>query len=405
MTDIESFDVPDFRPSHDRHSGLLMFADDWGRHPSSPQHLIRRIRDEIPVLWVNTIGTRSVGANRITISRGFEKIRNWSRGLKQVHDQMWVVDVPMLPMIGSRAARYTSQVMVTQYLRWCLKQIQMTQPTVMTTVPHVSWMLGDVGQEKMVYYCTDDFSHWPGADQETLVQSERDLVSGADLVLAVSRKLMDRHCDSADCRYFPHAVDFDHFSLATGAYGVHPEMERLPGPRIGYFGLIYEKLDFELLTAIARAHSDASLVLIGPTAWCPEDFASLPNVTLTGAQPYESLPEWLAGLDVLLMPYRSDDEMIRQSSPLKLRECLATGKPTVCVDVPEARRYEPFVRVTSSRDEFLRAVYDAVREKDESAREARQEFVRVETWDNRARQLLEMLSGISHPGLKVVHAG
>ena len=373
-------------------NGLVVFADDWNRHPSSAQHLIRRIRKEMPVLWVNTIGTRSIGANRLSLKRVWEKLQNWSSGLKQVDDQMWVVDVPMLPNIGAQASRFASRQMVTQYLRWCLKKTPIRAPTIITTLPHISWLVGDIGQQGLVYYCTDDFSNWPSADQAALLESEDQLVDRADLILPVSKQLMQRHCSSGRCQFFPHAVDFSHFAQATQIKQLKPELAGVPKPRVGYFGLIYEKLDFELLTDVSRLVSNGSLVMIGPTAWCPEAFTQLPNVIFTGAQPYETLPEWLAGLDVLLLPYRSDDEMIRQSSPLKLRECLATGKPTICVDVPEARNYEPHVRVTSSHDEFLDAVRIALEFPEaDSQSVARQAAVQSETWDTRAIQLAELI--------------
>lgn len=373
-------------------NGLVVFADDWNRHPSSAQHLIRRIRKEMPVLWVNTIGTRSIGANHLSLKRVWEKLQNWSSGLKQVDDQMWVVDVPMLPNIGARASRFASRQMVTQYLRWCLKKTPIRNPTIITTLPHISWLVGDIGQEGLVYYCTDDFSNWPSADQAALMESEDQLVRRADLILPVSQQLMQRHRSSGRCQFFPHAVDFAHFAQAKQIQQCHVELARLPKPRVGYFGLIYEKLDFELLAGVSQVVSNGSLVMIGPTAWCPEEFTNLPNVTFTGAQPYETLPEWLAGLDVLLLPYRSDDEMIRQSSPLKLRECLATGKPTICVDVPEARNYEPHVCVTSSHEEFLNAVRNALEFSESGSQSvARQAAVQAETWDARALLLAELI--------------
>src|SRR3954447_12079457 len=82
---------------------LLVFVDDWGRHPSSCQHLVRRLRDDYRILWVNSIGTRRVKANALPVRRAVEKLKNWGRGLTQVGERMWVVDLPMLPTLGWRA--------------------------------------------------------------------------------------------------------------------------------------------------------------------------------------------------------------------------------------------------------------------------------------------------------------
>ena len=141
----------------------------------------------------------------------------------------------------------------------------------------------------------------------------------------------------------------------------HPDFHKIPGPRIGFFGLLYEKIDYELLAKVAKTFPHKSLVLIGPIDYCPESIKALPNVHLLGPKPYSELPQWLAGLDVLLLPYVMD-EMIRQSNPLKLRECLATGKPTVSVEVPEAREHEPHIRVAECHEDFIHAIRDALEE-------------------------------------------
>src|SRR5262249_44653048 len=133
------------------------------------------------------------------------------------------------------------------------------------------------------------------------------------------------------------------------------------------------------------------LALMGPVDHCPDWFRGLPNVRLLGPVPYEELPQHVAGLDVLLMPYVNDD-MIRQSNPLKLRECLASGKPTVIIDVPEARKYEPHVRIGADMKAFLRQIDEALAEPPDSPSiRARQESVRAEGWQTRAETLRGLL--------------
>ncbi|MBX9789760.1 MAG: glycosyltransferase [Pirellulales bacterium] len=375
---------------------LLVFADDWGRHPSSCQHLVRRLRDEYRVLWANTIGTRSPKADGFTLRRGIEKLNQWRRGLQQETPTMAVLDLPMLPRVGGRIAEAANRTLVGTRLRVALRQCGMSRPVVLTTLPFVANLVRRVPRSGLVYYCTDDFSQWPGADRESLLAAERETLAQADLVLAVSRALEERLNAATPTRtrvhYFLHGVDCAHFEQARHAVPA-THVARLSGPRIGYFGLIYEKIDFELLTAVAKQWSTGSLVMIGPVDSCPDEFRRLPNVHLMGAQPYEDLPAWLAGLDVLLLPYVRD-EMIRQSSPLKLRECLATGKPTVSVDIAEVRRFEPHVRVASNCDEFVAAVRQSLEPQSASAARERQLAVAGDDWNCRAvelRQLIESL--------------
>ena len=155
---------------------LLVFADDWGRHPSSCQHLVKRLQDDYSILWVNTVGTRQVRANAFTFRRGIEKLKSWRKGLTQVADAMWVVDLPMLPAMGSRWGRAINRRLVTRHLRGALASLEFAPPLVLTTLPYVEWMIRDVDHRGLIYYCTDDYSHWPGADRAALQAAEPRIV-------------------------------------------------------------------------------------------------------------------------------------------------------------------------------------------------------------------------------------
>lgn len=375
------------------HPPLLVFADDWGRHPSSCQHLIRRLAADREIVWANSIGTRRVAANALTFRRGVEKIRNWRRGLTQVGERMWVVDLPMLPVTGGRVGRRTNEWLITRRLASIFKKLNLPSPIVLTTLPYVHSFIRGLSRQAMVYYCTDDYSYWPAAQREVMQKAEEDLVREADLVLGVSQALVARLGRSAPCSYLPHGVDVGHFAATRDAGAPPAELSPIEGRNIGFFGLIYEKLDFNLLASVANAHPDATLVMIGRVDYCPEAFRKLPNVKLVGPQPYEDLPRWLAALDVLLLPY-VDDEMIRQSSPLKLRECLASGKPTVSVSVPEARLLEPHVRVAADSAEFVRLVGESLMEAGQIST-ARQAAVSKDDWTHRADQLAQLLSELT----------
>lgn len=375
-------------------ASLMVFADDWGRHPSSCQHLVRQMLGTRRILWVNTIGTRSVRANAFTVRRVVEKLNGWRHGLKQISESFWVYDVPMLPVSKSRVAQAVNRRWVTNRLRSVQARIGLGEPVVLSTLPYVHWMVEGIRRRGLIYYCTDDYSHWPDADREALVEADRVMTAQADAVLAVSQALVDSHAHARRCEYFPHGVDVEHFAKAQHAGEIPHELAKLPRPRIGFFGLVYEKLDFGLLSTVAQRYPEASIAMIGPVDFCDERFRGLPNVTFFGRQPYAELPRWIAGLDVLMMPYVKD-EMIVQSCPLKLRECLASGKPTVSVDVPEVRKLMPHVYVAQDADAFAENVGRALQEPtDSTAVRLRQEAVRENSWEERARFLDEVMSDL-----------
>lgn len=309
-----------------------------------------------------------------------------------------MLDPPMLPMADRPWARQISREMVTRRISAALRRLRMRNPLVLTTLPYTDWLLGDIRQRALVYYCTDDYSFWPGADRELLQEADRSISSRADLVLAVSDRLVQLHsATSRQCFYFPHAVDYQHFSKVPGLPNNPVPLAEVPAPRIGFFGLIYEKLDFRLLARIATECAPAQVVLIGPIDYCPDWFRDVPGIHFVSKQPYDSLPMWLAGLDVLLMPY-VPDEMILRSNPLKLRECLATGKPTVSIDIPEVRRFASHVRIAKDHAGFVSAVKDALAEppNGEAARQ-RRNCVKNDTWECRAEQLMNYFQGLLPP--------
>lgn len=380
----------DAKPYTARSAPLLVFADDWGRHPSSCQHLITRVRQSRPVIWVNTIGTRRIRANRMCAGRVVEKLRSWGRGLVQVDEQMWTLDLPMLPGTTKLCQCINAHVL-NLLVKRTLRRLGLSSPVVLTTLPHVYPLIGSLPRRALIYYCSDDYSHWPDAERLGIRQAELCLTRNADAVLAVSELLKSRLEQLRACTYFPHAVDFEHF--ASTAHRTMPQsIATIPAPRIGFFGLIYEKIDFDLIMQLARSCPDASIVLIGPLAYCPDELHQIKNIHLLGPVPYSALPDYLAGLKVLMLPYRARDAMIQQSSPLKLRECLATGKPTVCVDVPEAHRFRPHVQIGQCADQFIGHVRDALASSEqETKKESRRLAVSTATWEHRAVELEKVI--------------
>ena len=152
----------------------------------------------------------------------------------------------------------------------------------------------------------------------------------------------------------PHGVDLNHFATVDQPLPEPPKLAGLPHPRLCFFGLIYEKLNLDLLSRLARQDSRRHLVLIGPVKTDAGALASLPNVHLLGPRPYEDLPAYLKHVDALLLPYVLDEQIVR-SAPLKIRECLATGKPTIAVDVPDLRRYRGLIHLAGDSESFLAA--------------------------------------------------
>jgi glycosyltransferase involved in cell wall biosynthesis len=139
------------------------------------------------------------------------------------------------------------------------------------------------------------------------------------------------------------------------------DIARLPHPVIGFLGSVMYWLDFDLLRALALARPDWSFAFVGPVGRLAAiDKIRLPNVHLLGRKPYEDVPAYVKGFDVCLNPYLMD-ETAKNCSPLKLYEYLASGRPVVSTDMPEARKFQEVVGIGQTPAEILDHIEAALR--------------------------------------------
>ncbi len=375
----------------DRRYEFVVFSDDWGRHPSSCQHLFGRISQKHRVLWVNTIGLRAPAADSFTLFRGFEKIREWSRPLRRIHDNLWVLAPVMLPVAGDGALGRINRKVTTWAIRRAMKKADIKSPVLWTSVPTGADYIGQLCESAVVYYVTDDYSHWPGGNAQTIRDQDRRLTHRADVILACNEFLAESHRGpKGPVLVLPHAVDFEHFSRPVSE---PQELREIPHPRVCFFGLIYEKIDLDSLYELASRRPDIHLVLLGLVKTNVDRLAPLANVHFLGPKPYEELPAWLGAMDVFVMPYVADEET-RAKGPLKVRECLAVGKPTVARRIPDLASFADMVHLYDTREEFVNAVSTACGEDHHGLAERMRERVRYETWEARVRQVVDVVNSV-----------
>jgi glycosyltransferase involved in cell wall biosynthesis len=206
-----------------------------------------------------------------------------------------------------------------------------------------------------------------------------------------------------DSSFSPHGVDVDLFARAQRPDTVVPaKAEHLPKPVIGYFGLIAPWTNVELIATLAIQRPQWHFLLVGYASTNVDELRTLPNVTMVGPQPYETLPLWAKAFDVAIIPYRMNQQVLN-ANPLKLREYLATGKPIVSIPTPELAKFTGLIRVASEPAAFLAEIEAALQDTDPANTTARMESVRTMSWDHRVehiwaivQQLLDKNSGTRH---------
>lgn len=424
---------------------FLIFSDDWGRHPSSCQHLTRILLENETdrVFWVNTIGTRPPGLNLLTFRRAAEKFSAWltARNVSSGPDagknswtpqektrektcekpqdktrekQPEVLHPWMWPWFRTAFDRKLNRNLLVRQLKRRLAEEQ--NITVLTTLPIVADLIGVLPNVRQwVYYCVDDWSRWPGMDAEPLAKMEAKLVQNADKIITAGEALRDRIQEmgrtslllthGVDLEFWQNSKEFRELSEAslnvTAKLPVKKEwtailpefLQNLSHPVFTFWGLIDERLDSGMVESLAAKMPEGTLILAGPTA-APEIAERLkrfPNVRLPGPVPYEELPLLASKADVLIMPYRKN-EATEQIQPLKMTEYLASGKPAVVCDLRAAEAWHDALDVVRNSEEFVRmAVLRAESGLPDSQRAAR-ERLKNETWNEKAVQLMRFLN-------------
>lgn len=221
---------------------------------------------------------------------------------------------------------------------------------------HIDWAA-------TVYDCMDELSQFRFAP-ERLLDLEAELLSRADVVFTGGTSLFDakkgRH-DNVHC--FPSSVDRDHFMAARSPLKQPDDQSGLPSPRLGYYGVIDERFDVDLLRQLADLRPDWTFVMVGPVVKvAPEDLPRAANIVYLGGKDYADLPAYLSGWDVALMPFAMN-ESTQFISPTKTPEYLAGGRPVVSTPVRDVVRHYGHLKgvcIAADADGFARACDQAM---------------------------------------------
>ena len=229
-------------------------------------------------------------------------------------------------------------------------------PVVWFYTPMALPLLKGLHPSLVVYDCMDELAAFKNSPKQ-LLQRESALLGIADLVFTGGPSLYeakrDRH---ANAHCFSSSVDAVHFGRALERAISHPAQAGIKGPRLGFYGVIDERFDLDLLTALADARPHWQLVMVGPVVKI--DPARLPqrvNIHYLGQQSYDALPQFLAGWDVCLMPFALN-ESTRFISPTKVLEYMAAELPIVSTPITDvAVPYGHVVAIADTSEKFIAA--------------------------------------------------
>ena len=329
----------------------------WDFVYQRPQHLLSRLAARHPVLFVE----------EPEVEPGLTTPR-WDRSRPERNVTVY------RPRTGSAAPGFHAEQLeqVSRLLPELREELGDREPVAWVYTPLALPLVHRLTPAAVVYDCMDELSLFRGAPAE-LVSREAELLARADLVFtggpSLYRAKRGRH---PNIHCFPSSVDSDHFGRARprrprGVRSTEPaDQDALPHPRMGFYGVIDERLDLELVAALADAHPEWQIVLVGPVIKI--DPATLPrrsNVHYFGQRTYGELPAYLGGWDVCLLPFALNDAT-RFISPTKTLEYMAAERPIVSTPITDvAEPYGDIVRLADSPAAFVAACEAALAEPEE----------------------------------------
>ena len=253
-----------------------------------------------------------------------------------------------------------------------------------------------------VYDCMDELSAFHGAPP-VLLQQEQELFRRADLVFTGGASLYEsKRAHHPSVHELPSSVDAAHFGRARRGLADPTDQAPLSWPRVGYFGVIDERMDLELLAAIADARPRWSVIMVGPVVKIdPERLPRRPNIHYLGQKTYEQLPAYLAGWDVAMMPFALN-ESTRFISPTKTLEYLAAGKPVVSTairDVVHPYGERGLVRIADQAT-FVQAIDAALAEAPGPRQAAADDLLAKTSWDATWTRMSRLISTVTAQKLR-----
>ncbi|MBL1178203.1 glycosyltransferase family 1 protein [Pantanalinema sp. GBBB05] len=322
---------------------------------------------------------------------------SWWLELSRREGGIWIA-VPYLPQNISEE----DAIVLQKHLLDCLfAEAQIQFPILWYYTPMVLPFTHHLAAQAsaIVYDCMDELSAFQGAHPQIQAR-EAHLFKLADLVFTGGRSLYEaKQHQHSQVHAFPSSIDAAHFAQARKLTEEPSDQAAIPHPRLGFYGVVDERMDLALLEGIAKAKPDWHLVIIGPVVKiAPSTLPNHANIHYLGSKSYQELPSYLAGWDVALLPF-AHNESTRFISPTKTPEYLAAGKPVVSTSIRDVVR--PYgearlVQIADTVSEFVAAIATALEHNLTQAEWLHQvdTFLAQTSWDRTWQAMNELIEAV-----------
>lgn len=380
---------------------IVAFTKDWNDVPTCTTHILREMAKSIPVLWVESIGTRrpNLAVGSKDIGRVVNRLKCLLKGPEWKENVLWVLSPLIIPKASKPWELTVNRILFRLQERAAMRKMKRRLPPISDLrlpifeywcfVPNaVDLVPSPSGGNEVIYYCVDDWTQFHNLDGKYLGEKERQLVSRANIIFAASRFLEKKlqtminttdlrppparrsfgEGESSVLRYMPHGVEHAKFAAALSPDTTVPEdIAAIPYPIVGFYGNLHSWVDLGLVSELAQRKTEWQFVLIGHPYDDVSAVESLPNVHLLGRREHDDLPAYCRAFDIAIIPYDMTQARMESVNPVKTKELLAAGCPIVAAAVPELENMSEDILIARSADEWIAAIEQQLARKDRQA--------------------------------------
>ncbi len=369
---------------------ILFFADDWGRHPSTMQHIGKILAVSNKIVWVGSLAHRRPTIHLSDIQRIFGKLKK----IFLSHEQDISPDIPVIekhffiiPFHDTFGVQKINAFLLRLQIRKLVKENNFENFVIISNTPLIADILGTLGESSSHYLCLDDYSFFEGAFQ-SLISMETRMLEKVSTAHYVSEVLQNSRPVRSGLGYFlPQGVDTEHFKKMTPAR----EVESFIGKKvIGFFGLVAEYIDIALIKRCAQRYPDYEFLIIGGKTIDLSMWNECPNIHYLGRISYDELPAYASCFSVGIIPFMVN-ELTVASNPLKLLEYFSLGISVVSTNLPEVERFNDAAFVAKTYDEFVLMIEQAVHDDSPTRIEKRLQLAKNHSWQKIAENLSSII--------------
>ena len=382
---------------------LLLSTADWD-NPfwTNKQHVALELsRIGHRVLYVDSLGLRSPSINKSDISRLFKRLLKGLKFPRKINEHLWVWSPIVIPFQKYRIVRAFNKLMLHFFSNFFMYLLGFKKPILWSYNPMTMDVFSVKPNVKVVYHCVDEIKEQPGMPVREMENAENRLLKRADYVFVTSERLYKTRKQMNNNTFlFSNVADYEHFSKARSEKIVIPEdVACVRRPILGFVGAISSyKVDFKLLSFVARSRPDYSIVLIGKVGeGDPGTDVSLlefDNIHFLGPRAYDDLPAYIKSFDVAMIPVALN-EYTHAMFPMKFFEYLSAGKRMVSTNIDSLKSYGDCVSIANSYDEFISYIDQILADKDDEALSQRLALAKENTYRIRTEKMLAIINGAS----------